>query len=171
MKDDDWSLVIPLDDKTAKIWLIRKRKGSVHKRSGERTCLFSSIQCQNTNLGILTFHTSMVRYAKDRYLDIELILEDESGLKIPKSSVTKKDFYLVPENYLTQGGNSKETGVLINNDSDDAQFKKVDVYYRDTETGMVYLDQMHLIKNTTLIKPDSTKHTKLKENKIFTGSL
>lgn len=67
----------------------------------------------------------MVRYAKDRYLDIELILEDESGLKIPKSSVTKKDFYLVPENYLTQGGNSKETGVLINNDSDDAQFKKV----------------------------------------------
>lgn len=40
---------------------------------------------------------------KDRYLDIELILEDESGLKIPKSSVTKKDFYLVPENYLTQG--------------------------------------------------------------------
>ena len=99
----------------------------------------------------------MVRYAKDRYLDIELILEDESGLKIPKSSVTKKDFYLVPENYLTQGGNSKETGVLINNDSDDAQFKKVDIYYRDTETGMVYLDPNAFDKNTTLIKPDSTE--------------
>ena len=51
---------------------------------------FQVYSAKNTNLGILTFHTSMVRYAKDRYLDIELILEDESGLKIPKSSVTKK---------------------------------------------------------------------------------
>ena len=109
----------------------------------------------------------MVRYAKDRYLDIELILEDESGLKIPKSSVTKKDFYLVPENYLTQGGNSKETGVLIHNDSDDAQFKKVDVYYRDTETGMVYLDPNAFDKNTTLIKPDSTETYTLKKTKAF----
>ncbi len=99
----------------------------------------------------------------------KLILEDESGLKIPKSSVTKKDFYLVPENYLTQGGNSKETGVLIHNDSDDAQFKKVDVYYRDTETGMVYLDPNAFDKNTTLIKPDSTETYKLKKTKSLQG--
>ena len=170
VKDDDWSLVIPLDDKTAKNLADTKSvKVQFTKDQVKERASFQVYSAKNTNLGILTFHTSMVRYAKDRYLDIELILEDESGLKIPKSSVTKKDFYLVPENYLTQGGNSKETGVLINNDSDDAQFKKVDVYYRDTETGMVYLDPNAFDKNTTLIKPDSTETYKLKKTKSLQG--
>ena len=170
VKDDDWSLVIPLDDKTAKNLADTKSvKVQFTKDQVKERASFQVYSAKNTNLGILTFHTSMVRYAKDRYLDIELILEDESGLKIPKSSVTKKDFYLVPENYLTQGGNSKETGVLIHNDSDDAQFKKVDVYYRDTETGMVYLDPNAFDKNTTLIKPDSTETYKLKKTKSLQG--
>ena len=170
VKDDDWSLVIPLDDKTAKNLADTKSvKVQFTKDQVKERASFQVYSAKNTNLGILTFHTSMVRYAKDRYLDIELILEDESGLKIPKSSVTKKDFYLVPENYLTQGGNSKETGVLINNDSDDAQFKKVDVYYRDTETGMVYLDPNAFDKNTTSIKPDSTETYKLKKTKSLQG--
>ena len=46
------------------------------------------------DLAFLTFDSSMVRYAKERYLDIELIIEDESGLKIPKSAVVEKDFYV-----------------------------------------------------------------------------
>ncbi len=32
----------------------------------------------------------MIRYADERYLNIELIFEDESGLKIPKSAVVEK---------------------------------------------------------------------------------
>lgn len=170
VKDDDWSLVIPLDDETAKNLADTKSvKVQFIKDQVKERASFQVYSTKNTNLGILTFHTSMVRYAKERYLDIELILEDESGLKIPKSSVTKKDFYLVPENYLTQGGNSKETGVLIENGSNDAQFKKVDVYYRDTETGMVYLDPNTFDKNVTLIKPDSTETYKLKKTKSLQG--
>ena len=39
----------------------------------------------------ITFKDSMIRYADERFVNIELILEDESGLKIPKTSVTEKD--------------------------------------------------------------------------------
>lgn len=170
VKNDDWSLVIPLDNDTAKNLADTKSvKVKFTKDQVTERASFKVYSTKNTNLGILTFRTSMVRYAKERYLDVELILEDESGLKIPKSSVTKKDFYLVPENYLTQGGNSKETGVLIDNGSNDAQFKKVDVYYRDTETGMVYLDPNAFDKNTTLIKPNSTETYKLKKTKSLQG--
>ena len=134
VKDDDWSLVIPLDDKTAKNLADTKSvKVQFTKDQVKERASFQVYSAKNTNLGILTFHTSMVRYAKDRYLDIELILEDESGLKIPKSSVTKKD------------------------------------YYRDTETGMVYLDPNAFDKNTTLIKPDSTETYKLKKTKSLQG--
>ena len=46
---------------------------------------------ENDTYGYIHFTDSMIRYAQDRYLDIELILEDESGLKIPKSAVTEKE--------------------------------------------------------------------------------
>ena len=78
---------------------------------------------------LYTSDTGMIRYAQERYLDLELILEDESGLKIPKSSVTSKEFYIVPEDYLTQGGNSKSSGVLVDEGKDQAVFH-TDVYKR-----------------------------------------
>ena len=46
-------------------------------------------------------------------LNIELILEDESGLKIPKSAVVEEQFYIVPEEYITTGGNSSSSGVMV----------------------------------------------------------
>ena len=68
------------------------------------TAAFSMKKVKGSYLGYLAFDSSMVRYAQDRFVDVELILEDQSGLKIPKSAITKKDFYVIPEDYLTQGG-------------------------------------------------------------------
>ncbi len=59
----------------------------------------------------ITFKDSMIRYADERFVNIELILEDESGLKIPKTSVTEKDCYAVPIDYITSGGASQNEGV------------------------------------------------------------
>ena len=48
---------------------------------GMSTAQFSiyNTEGEGADIGLLTFDSSMVRYAGDRYLDIELILEDESG--------------------------------------------------------------------------------------------
>lgn len=170
IKDDVWTLVIPLDDATAQELAETKRvKVQFAKDQKTERAKLTIYNTKKSNLGFLTFDSSMVRYAQERYLDIELILEDESGLKIPKSSVIKKDFYIVPEKYLTQGGNSKETGVLIDTGADNAEFKKVDVYFKDSETGMVYLDPNAFDKDTTLIKPNSNDTYKLKKTKALKG--
>ena len=83
-------------------------------------------------------------------------MADHTGLKIPKSAVTKKNFYVISEDYLTQGGNSNSTGVLIDTGKENAQFQSVDIYYRDTSTGSVYIDPDDFEENTTLRKPDSS---------------
>ncbi len=36
---------------------------------------------------------SLVRYAKDRFIEIELLRIEQTGLKIPNSAITKKNFY------------------------------------------------------------------------------
>ena len=43
----------------------------------------------------LSFTNSMISFVSDRFLDIELIINDEKGLKIPNSSIVQKDFFLI----------------------------------------------------------------------------
>lgn len=167
---DKWSIVINLKNETVneladtKTIKVRFLKDNLTAKAS-----FSIEKKNNLNLGILTFQSSMIRYAKERYLDIELILEDESGLKIPKSSVIKKEFYLVPEEYLTQGGNSNDTGVLLKTGDDNVLFTPVSIYYRDYTEELVYLDPLIFDKNIILVKPDSSETYQLGKTKSLQG--
>ena len=54
----------------------------------------------------LSLKTAMIRYVNDRFVDVELVVSEKTGLKIPNSAITKKQFYTVPKEYFTQGGDS-----------------------------------------------------------------
>ena len=165
IKDDDWTLVIPLTKECAK----ELKDVRFPKDNETMTAAFSMKKVKGSYLGYLAFDSSMVRYAHNRFVDVELILEDQSGLKIPKSAITKKDFYVIPEDYLTQGGNSNSTGVLIDTGKENAEFQAVDIYYRDTQTGSVYVNPDDFEKNTTLKKAGSSDTYQLSETKQLKG--
>lgn len=166
---DQWTVVVVLSDEmTEELAETKRIKVRFAKDNQTETADFAIYNTESANLGFLTFDTGMVRYARDRYLDIELILEDESGLKIPRSSVVEKEFYTVPEDYLTQGGNSQGNGVLVQT-KDNARFQETEVFYRDTETGMIYLDPLDFSEDTVLIKPDSKETWPLKKTAKLKG--
>lgn len=167
---DTWTLVISLSEDASKEMSETKRvKVKFSKDNQIERADFEIRRNSTSAYGFLTFHSSMVRYIKERYLDIELILEDESGLKIPKSSVINKKFYTVPKDYLTQGGNSKDTGVLVDTGKDTAEFRKVDVYYWNQENDTVYLDPHVFNENTVLVRPESSENYPLKATKALKG--
>ena len=162
-------MVISLSDDAAKELEEKTRvRVKFSKDNQTERADFEIRRTSGTNYGILTFHTSMIRYAKERYLDIELILEDESGLKIPKSAVVDKKFYTIPRDYLTQSS-SKDTGVLIDTGADAAEFKKVDVYYWNKEDDTVYLDPLVFREGTVLVRPESSENYPLKMTKALKG--
>lgn len=168
--NEEWTLVIQLDEEMTKE-LADTTSVKVRFTKDDQTT-WAGFQIYNTedaDLGFLTFDHSMVRYVGERFLDIELILEDETGLKIPKSSVTEKEFYIIPEDYITLGGNSSQSGVLVQSDGEDASFHAVDVYYRNSETGMVYLNMDELKKGDVLIKPDSADTYTISEKASLQG--
>ncbi len=167
---DIWTLVILLDDETAQEMMDMKSVKVMFSKDHETTWAdFAVYNTPEADLGFLTFDSSMVRYAKERYLNVELILEDESGLKIPKSSVVSKDFYTVPEAYLTQGGNSKGIGVLVKEADGSTHFTNAAVYYQDAETGTAYLSPDDFEPGTVLVKEDSKETYELKEKKALKG--
>lgn len=170
IRDDSWSIVIPLDKEIIKemadLKSVRIRFAKDHETA---VAGFSIHTAGDMHLGVLALNSSMIRYAEERYLDLELILEDESGLKIPKSSVTDKKFYIIQEDYLTQGGNTKETGVLVETGKENPEFRKVNVYDRDQESGMVYLNTDAFDEDTILVKPDSQDTCVLNKTKSIKG--
>ena len=116
---------------------------------------FSILSRDGKYYGCLDLDNSMIRYAEERYLNIELILEDESGLKIPRSSVVEEKFYVLPEEYITSGGNSSSDGVMVRQKGGSAVFRPVNIY-DSSEDGEVCVSREDLSEGDILIKPESS---------------
>lgn len=105
----------------------------------------------------LQLNNSMISFAKDRLLDIEIILENENGLKIPNSSIVEKEFYLIPKEYAAsdEKGNVEyfmretvdENGAIITE-------KLTIPIYSESETDY-YVDTYSLRVGDNICKSDS----------------
>lgn len=166
--NENWSVLVQLDENTAKeLSDTDSVKTRIDKDNETIWADFSILKKDGNYYGKLDYDNSMIRYAGDRYLNVELILEDESGLKIPKSAVAEKDFYAIPLDYLTTGGNSSSSGVIVQKGSS-AEFQTVTVY-EVTDDDIVYLSPSELKKGTTLVKPESSETLTLTETKPLQG--
>ena len=107
----------------------------------------------------LSFTNSMVTFLSDRFLDIELIVEDETGLKIPVSSIVQKEFFLIPEAYVIPSGSSGRGSIVRQCYLDDgtisSEMLEIDLYSFDDETKEYYLDSTILNAGDILYKFDS----------------
>lgn len=108
---------------------------------------------------ILTLRSGMVRYAKDRYAEVELLLSEETGLKIPNSAITEKEFYTVPKDFFMKGGDSGSLGILVQRSDSSgksgAEFIAPTIYY-ETDTDY-YIDGEEVGASDIIRKADSTE--------------
>lgn len=168
---EDWSVIVPLDKQTAEQLEadeVSSIKVRIDKDSETLWADFSMIRLDGDYYGCLDFDNSMIRYAEERYLNVELILEDESGLKIPKSSVVEEKFFVIPEEYITTGGNSSAEGVMVREDAGDAKFQQIDVY-DVADDGEVYVSRDDIGIGTVLVKPDSSETYTIGKTKALKG--
>ena len=158
--EEDWSIVISTD----------KEKADELVEAGYVKVKF--LKNQDTSWGeVSTFTNSMVTFCTDRFIDIELILEDETGLKIPNSSIVEKEFFIVPKDYVIQGGNSNGYGVMketyLEDGSASTEFVETTIY-NETDTEY-YLDDTVLRIGDDIIKPGSTETYTLSKRGSLTG--
>lgn len=168
---DNWSVVIPLKEKTAKEFQkseLQNVQIRIDKDSEKMWAGFSVLERDGNYYGVLSFNNSMIRYASERFLNVELILEDESGLKIPKSSVVEEQFFVIPQDYITNGGNSSSDGVMVLDSKGNVSFRSVDIY--DTsDNGDIYLSRDQIKSGTVIVKPDSSDTYTIESTKPLKG--
>lgn len=111
----------------------------------------------------ITLRQYMVRYLNRRFLTIALDMDNKTGLKIPKSALIEKEFYMIPKDYFTKGGdqNSSKTGICILRHDEETKKKYYDflateIYYEDENYN--YID-MNAITYGTFIYNEKTQET------------
>ncbi|MDO5403745.1 MAG: HlyD family efflux transporter periplasmic adaptor subunit [Eubacteriales bacterium] len=157
---ENWYLLIPLTSEdisrnnlTSKTAMTIKFK----KDNITTTGAFSIVTVNGNSYGRISLDKYMIRYATDRFLDIELVTSGFSGLKIPVSAAVEQEFYTIPKEYLTTGGNDSDYGFITESYNSDGQlvprFVKADIYKLDDT--YCYVNKSTFNAGTVLVKSDS----------------
>lgn len=123
--EDDWSVVVEMDKELAKT-LVEEEYIEITFLKDNKTAWgqVTAMEHGDSTFVQFTFTNSMVRYAAERYLDIRFHLNDDEGLKIPVSAIAEEDYYEIPVDYLTKGGNQNQVtwGVNLESYGEDGSF-------------------------------------------------
>ena len=170
--DENWCVVISTDAETAaalkaeEYIKVRFLKNQDESWGRVETC----VNEKGETLVSFWFSNSMITFCTDRYLGIELLLQEQKGLKIPNTAVVDKSFFLVETDYVTMGEEGTEgvmKRVYNENGTERAEFVTTGIYAE--EDGYYYIDPVYLTAGDVLYKPDSQETCTVSEKATLTG--
>lgn len=171
--NEDWSIIIPVDRERGEELLeeeyVRVKFLKNHYESWGRV---EMLEDADGNCYVQLFFTnSMITFATDRFIDVELITDRQEGLKVPNSAIIEKQFFLIPVDYITYGGTGNFSGVLRETYAEDGskgtEFIQVSIY--NEADGEYYIDDDELRVGDRIVKPDSTENYTISKVSNLTG--
>ena len=163
---ENWSIIIHLEDEMAET-LAERTSVQINIKKDNRTMEvpIEIIEKDGESYGILSFTHSAVRYITERFLEIDIIVNNNEGLRIPKSAVTQKEVFVIPEEYLTLGEGGSGNGLLFYSAAEASggavKNKNITVYVR--EEGLVYFTSDEFQIGDSILKNDSSETYILRE--------
>ena len=114
VKSEHWSIVIPVTEERAKelqeAEYVQVKFLKTQDVSWASTEIFTSGQDYYCILGL---NNSVVNYCTERFIDIELITEEEQGLKIPNSAIAEQEFFLIPKDFMSKEAGNDGTYIFV----------------------------------------------------------
>lgn len=168
--DESWALYFPLDKK---LQLELSDATSIRfrflKDNETFTAPFSIIQNGDETFGKISLDNSLVRYASDRFLEIELVMNKKSGLKIPSSAIVDRAFYRIPEEYVIKNADTdQEIALKVEHFGEDgsSSVKYVTANVYCYEDGEYLVDQNVLSDGDYIQLEDSAKRIQVQEKNL-----
>lgn len=158
---DDWSIVFPLSESDIQEYTGRTQLHVTFSSNDlETDGNFSIITgADGASYGKLDFSQYMVQFISDRYVNFEVSVDSTEGLKIPVTAVTTKNFYLVPLEYMTQGGDTSAPGFLkeiYTENGTETEFTPATIYYSTEDYFYIDMGENAPLKaGDYVLKPDS----------------
>lgn len=142
VKSEDWNIVLLLSESQYENVKDRAKIRITILNDGFETVVpISAYQSGDNYYAKLSFDKYMTNYLSERFVEVELHFNSANGLKIPKSAVTEKDFYVVPLSMFSKGGDSTNLGLTTIkydvNGEIQPQFIEPKIYYKDDSYAYV----------------------------------
>ena len=160
---ENWSIVFPLTEEDASLYSDKTTLRVIFRDYSMSTpASYSTFTGKDgASYGKLDFTKYMEQFISDRFIDFEIKTEQTDGLKIPASAVTEKSFYLIPIDYMTQGGDSSESGFnkeVYTENGSSVVFVPTTIYYSDGEFFYVDMNEEEGFKaGDYVVKPSSSE--------------
>lgn len=167
--DDEWSIGIQLDDNDVKKY--KDTKGVRIKFINENldtTANFKIVDGKdNKKYGIISLSKYVIRFANDRYVNIQIINDVEDGLKIPKTSLVKKKVYIIPKEFALAGANSDEIGFNVKKSNGKNKIIYPPIAYSDSKN--YYISTSAFDPGDVIVMPNSNETYSIGKTKTFNG--
>lgn len=153
ISDDDWDIYVQLDAKDAEQMENEHQVGIFFPDQNIRCdARFSIINNGDHFFGKISMNKYMTDFAGQRYIKFEMTQKSAKGLKIPVSSVFRRNAYTIPRDFVA------ENGVIITQSYDTQGNIVIDsveptVYYADQENYYVSVNDFP--SGTMIKKADS----------------
>ena len=170
--DEEWSIYIPLTEKQTVQLAGRDRIRVKFLKDGEtQVGKFSILQKDKDFYCKITFNSGLIRYASNRYLEIELVTNTKSGLKIPLTAIVNKDFYVIPKAFVISA--SSDSGAQFIKETTDKNGKVIQEFIEATlyaeQDELYYVDMNEFKDGDIIIKQDSNERYVIKETAPLEG--
>lgn len=170
---EQWKLVIPLTEAEADAYADCSRMEITFKADDITTTgYFSVVKNADGYYGVISLNKYMIRYLSERFIDINISVDSDDGLKIPKSSVFEESFYLVPTSYYCKGGDSNDTygfnkEIFADDGTTTLQFITPNIYYSTDE--YCYISKSAVSNGDILVRPDSNERYQINTTGTLQG--
>lgn len=142
IKSDNWSILLLLNKEQYKKLSDKDSVKLTFRDDGVTTTAPITVYQKGTDyFARLDLSRFMIRYINQRFINVEIAINSAEGIKIPVSSIVKKEFYKIPLKYFTEGGNTGSTGLAKVTFTEKGEpkydFVPADIYYKDEKYGYV----------------------------------
>lgn len=170
--DEEWSLVIQVDEERAQALEEAEYVKIKFLKTQESSWASVTILRKDDGIyAVLGFNNSCNTFCTDRFVEIELVINDEEGLKIPNSAIVEKEFYIIPAEYMSKGGANGNYGVskefFDENGNVVYQFVETTVY--NSDENEFYVDNENLSVGDYICKPDSAEKMAISKSGTLIG--
>lgn len=155
LPNDNWSIIFPLNEGQLELLSNKEYIDFTFTKNKIRTTQkINIINKSGENYLKITMDKYLSLFLDDRFVEINITDNREKGMKIPLTAITNKDFFKVPNEFFTTGGNSVDLGLLKETYDPDSG----DLSYEFIETNIYYEDDKHKYIDTSVINIDTWIH-------------
>jgi len=122
------------------------------------TANFDLIEKEGNNYIDIHMTRYMVDYIYQRFISVDIVLNQYEGLKIPNTAITKKAVYKLPVEYITAGGNdSTSDNVYVQSRAEDGSVtaKQIDLIIYKKDEEFYYVDPDSFSEGDVIVQMDT----------------